>query len=158
MILPYLLVGVLLGLSDAPLRGLLQRWIGTPKPGTALIINIFMPLATIILAAIYPRMRVVLLGAPLLSLGFEMGARARAANVLSPRWRADLFVQVHPILVVATLGYLLLGVLSVATVRNWRRVGKPDDPSRCRQCGYSLIGLSAPRCPECGLPVRQPRG
>jgi len=25
-----------------------------------------------------------------------------------------------------------------------------DNETRCRQCGYILRGLSAPRCPECG--------
>lgn len=28
----------------------------------------------------------------------------------------------------------------------------PDDSMRCIGCGYSLIGLTEPRCPECGRP------
>lgn len=27
------------------------------------------------------------------------------------------------------------------------------DNLRCRKCGYALIGLSEPRCPECGEPI-----
>lgn len=27
---------------------------------------------------------------------------------------------------------------------------RPDNETRCRQCGYILRGITEPRCPECG--------
>ncbi len=47
----------------------------------------------------------------------------------------------------AIAGPLVLGCYWLA-----RRPDK-SDPSICEQCGYSLIGLPAPRCPECGLAI-----
>ncbi|MBN1345743.1 MAG: hypothetical protein JXQ73_23825 [Phycisphaerae bacterium] len=32
----------------------------------------------------------------------------------------------------------------------------PGGRSACTECGYSLVGLTAPRCPECGTPVVLP--
>ena len=34
-----------------------------------------------------------------------------------------------------------------------RDVLRVMDPCRCRHCGYSLVGNSSGRCPECGAPV-----
>jgi hypothetical protein len=59
-------------------------------------------------------------------------------------------------------------MLSVATyvgasfvVGVWSLVHTPRiDPTRCSRCGYSLVGLQADVCPECGYappPVRRPR-
>jgi hypothetical protein len=31
------------------------------------------------------------------------------------------------------------------------------DPLRCPKCGYSLLGLTKPRCPECGQQFKEPR-
>jgi hypothetical protein len=33
-----------------------------------------------------------------------------------------------------------------------RRAPQPGDEPRCEKCDYLLIGLSEPRCPECGTP------
>ncbi len=30
------------------------------------------------------------------------------------------------------------------------------DPLRCPKCGYSLLGLTEPRCPECGQEFKMP--
>ncbi len=32
--------------------------------------------------------------------------------------------------------------------RNWQKLGHP----LCANCGYDLVGLTDPRCPECGTP------
>lgn len=51
-------------------------------------------------------------------------------------------------------------VLPLIPSRNY--FWKPHDPNepvdalRCPTCGYSLIGLTEPRCPECGQQFRVP--
>jgi hypothetical protein len=52
------------------------------------------------------------------------------------------FALLGPVYVVA------LGALQVCVHRHAPRVS----PDECRKCGYLLIGLTAPRCPECGTP------
>lgn len=47
-------------------------------------------------------------------------------------------------------------LLFVWAKRAWRS-GKGVFP-RCRRCGYSAVGLPAPRCPECGVELRWDAG
>ena len=54
-----------------------------------------------------------------------------------------------------TLPLTAWGLWMIATLRFWRfrpvvLPGRIDDCLRCRSCGYSLRGLYATRCPECG--------
>ena len=53
-------------------------------------------------------------------------------------------------------GILLVGVaiaMYVLTVTRRRKVIRRELARRpCWECGYSLIGLGEPRCPECGTP------
>ena len=54
------------------------------------------------------------------------------------------------------LGWAGSAVLLVVTLplalATWHRPLAGQDPCECRRCGYPLIGLAAPRCPECGTP------
>lgn len=45
-------------------------------------------------------------------------------------------------------------VTAISTTIAWKMapVGRPEEETRCRNCGYMLIGLRDPRCPECGEP------
>jgi hypothetical protein len=63
-----------------------------------------------------------------------------------------LFQAVGPIATVACIIYHVLAVGTVKTVNYWRCVGSPPDPVACLNCGYKLIGLTEPRCPECAQP------
>lgn len=50
---------------------------------------------------------------------------------------------------------MLGGVLSMFTclaVFIRRRYWPVYPPAHCTGCGYNLLGLAEPRCPECGLP------
>jgi predicted RNase H-like HicB family nuclease len=56
----------------------------------------------------------------------------------------------------AYVPFLCVGVpyvigLTAATVWASRRVPRQERPWECDGCGYLLVGLSEPRCPECGL-------
>ena len=44
--------------------------------------------------------------------------------------------------------------LAMWAIRKWLlvRFGRADRASHCR-CGYLLVGLTVPRCPECGRAV-----
>jgi len=56
----------------------------------------------------------------------------------------------------AGVGYMFLIALAIALplavlLHALRRRPPPAEP-RCRRCGYILIGLPEPRCPECATP------
>lgn len=48
----------------------------------------------------------------------------------------------------------LLGLAALAIGRRGLRVG---DAPHCRRCNFDLSGLTADRCPECGLDITTPR-
>jgi len=39
-----------------------------------------------------------------------------------------------------------------AAIMAYLRVPSPYAPWQCQTCGYPLIGLPSPRCPECATP------
>ena len=54
-----------------------------------------------------------------------------------------------PILGVLAVGVALFGIRYLRIVsRRFRE--KPVEPVKCSNCGYTMDGLSMPRCPECG--------
>jgi hypothetical protein len=55
-------------------------------------------------------------------------------------------------LVVANYPSFAVGIMAMIALRRSRLFERADaEPGpACRQCGYSLFGLSEPRCPECG--------
>jgi len=59
--------------------------------------------------------------------------------------------------VIEAMGLYRVGVLTI--LRKALFCGRPPptlDEAGCRECGYLLIGLTTPRCPECGLPFDHP--
>lgn len=84
--------------------------------------------------------------------------------------RASMFARVAyaVLLLMPCLGVLLLLAANSRATRTLRSAGlkvgltgvKDDDvervlgPYRCRRCGYSLIGNTSGRCPECGAPAQ----
>ncbi len=151
IILPaYLVGGLLLGLAQPLLRAALVKLGKHPGIGTALDVNLLMPLLAASLAFLYPRLLSAAAGAPLATFAFHIGSRA----VENPRfWQwtfMGIFGSMSPILAAACVGYAAVGLLTAALVRPWRDVGPPDTPLRCDACGYLLVNLPQPRCPECG--------
>lgn len=55
---------------------------------------------------------------------------------------------------VSTIVSAFVAIIVIETlVFNYRRrVTRRRTMGRCTRCGYSLIGLTEPRCPECGTP------
>jgi hypothetical protein len=48
----------------------------------------------------------------------------------------------------------LLAVIALVMVRRAKHLieGSANPVPKCEKCGYLLIGLEMPRCPECGMP------
>ena len=57
----------------------------------------------------------------------------------------------YPAVVVCLVG-MLVSILPALRVAS--RPLPPSDPRHCQKCGYSLVSLPVPRCPECGSPFR----
>jgi ribosomal protein L34E len=51
------------------------------------------------------------------------------------------------------LGWGLFLIVSPAIRAILNRVRRFPGLDECNRCGYSLAGLSVPRCPECGAPI-----
>jgi hypothetical protein len=121
LVLPiYLLGGFALGLADDPLRRCAQQLGARPGLATAASVNILLPLLAISLGVACPRLATVWLGALAMTGAYLLGL---AFVHLPPQpWEAaTLLASVPPVLVLACLGYALLGSAS-ALVR--RRVCK----------------------------------
>ena len=149
LILPsYLLGGLTIGLFLPAMQNFANAQWGRAGIAVFLVINVIMPILVIALAAIYPKLIVTVIGGLLATFTF-LFTTGLTPPKLSVNWLKDLVGQMGPIVTVATVGYLVLGVLTVFFLRPVRRVGYAPDPHAC-SCGYSLIGLSSDRCPECG--------
>jgi len=121
VILPlYVLGGLAFGLADHQLG----RWVGEfgMKPGlaTAASVNVFLPLLVVGLAVARPKLGTAWFGAIALTLAFIFGL----AIVYPQAHRGDpvaLIRAVPPVLVMACLGYAILGTLSVVLTRSMRK-------------------------------------
>ena len=120
VILPlYVLGGLAFGLADHRLG----HWVGEfgMKPGlaTAASVNVFLPLLVVGLAVARPNLGTAWLGAIALTSAFVFGL----AIVYPQAHRGDvvaLIRAVPPVLVMACLGYAIIGTLSVLFTRSMR--------------------------------------
>jgi len=145
----YLLGGLLIGAAVPPMKLFAAVHFGRAGYAVAFVVNIAMPVLVVSLAAIYPRLSVVLAGTLVATLAFLVTLGLNAPP-LTAGWLRNLLGQMGPILVVACIAYHVLAVGTVAVLRPVRRVGRPPHPAACIHCRYLLIGLTADRCPECG--------
>jgi hypothetical protein len=77
-----------------------------------------------------------------------------------PGLEVACFYEMPPILQqihVACVGTIRTSWILLLSLLVYHRVAfryfAPAPYPRCRKCGYALVGLSKPRCPECGEPV-----
>jgi hypothetical protein len=112
LVLPlYLLGGFILGLAD-PLLGRYAQQLGL-RPGwaTAASVNLVLPFFAIALAVVCPRLRTAWLGAVAMTTAFCLGL---ACVYPPPNWDAVTLLQaVRPVVVLACLGYGVLGTRTV---------------------------------------------
>jgi hypothetical protein len=148
----YASTGLALGLCNRPLNLLALHSGVRPGIGTAVNVNLLMPLVAMFGAWFYPRLRTIWFGSIIASGMFYLGMRlVQVPNVTQWSARATL-VGIDPILVAACIGYGIVGSVTALILRYWRVVGLPDAAQRCRSCGYLLVGLTGAMCPECGAP------
>lgn len=142
--------GAALALADPIVQPWVQRQGLKPGVVTAVDINLLLPTAMVVLAAWYPKVWTAVVGALLGMAGFIL------AHMLQREWHfwlwtlGSLAASTHPIQVVATAGYAVIGSVTAAIVGTVRRVGREEPGPRCASCGYSLEGLEGGVCPECG--------
>lgn len=65
----------------------------------------------------------------------------------NPGWYTELECPIWPFVLSSWAALSLL-----VFVRRGRRAGE------CQNCGYSVTGLTVPRCPECGVSIELPAG
>jgi hypothetical protein len=113
----YVAAGFVLGVADPALG----RWAGQlgyrPGVATAVSVNLLLPLVALGLALAAPRLRTAWLGALALAIGFFLGL-AVAYPPDPPHWTAAaLLAGVRPVLMLACLGYGVVGSLTALLVR-----------------------------------------
>jgi hypothetical protein len=123
VVLPlYVLGGLALGLADHQLGRWVQELGMRPGMATAASVNIVLPLLAIALAVAFPKLGTAWLGAVALTSAFVVGL----SFVYPPAhgWDAVAVVRsVPPVLVMACLGYAILGTVSVLFTRGMGRHG-----------------------------------
>jgi hypothetical protein len=121
VVLPlYLLGGLCLGLGDQAMGNGVQA-IGV-KPGiaTAASVNLLLPLLAIILGVAYPWARMAWLGALGMTAAYIFGLAV--SHPPAPVWDvATLVRSIPPVLVMACLGYGVLGTLAAMAARRLGR-------------------------------------
>lgn len=150
--LVYVLGGLLIGGSVPWLQDFAGAHLGRRGFAVAFVINVAMPLLVVALSAVYPVLLVALTGTFLASLTFVF-LTGQPLPWPEQGWLIHFIRAMHPILFVACVAYHVLSAATVLFVRRWRVVGRPADPTVCAGCGYRLTGLTADRCPECGVAV-----
>lgn len=112
----YLISGLLPGLAD----GALGRWVhhfgGKPGFATALCVNVLLPGLAVALAVCHRRISSAWLGAVVLTVAYTVGLAA--AHPRGLRWEiVPLLRSVRPVLVVACVGYGVLGSVGILASR-----------------------------------------
>lgn len=142
--------GAAAALAIEPLTLLATRAGVHHAAGTVIGANVLYPAAVIAAGAYFPRARMVPLFVLAALLAFML-ARSAVRDWHFWAWSpAFVATSLHPVIVVGGIVAGGLAAGATALLRPWRVVGLPDEPSRCRACGYCLAGVESAQCPECG--------
>jgi hypothetical protein len=111
---------------------LVQQFGVKPGVATAVSVNLLMPLAAVGLGLAHGRSLWAWIGAVMMTLSFITGLGAQyTAGIRDSSW-TGIFGSIPPILVVATLGYAVLGTVAVWVRRasgcSPRKPTQPDLP------------------------------
>jgi hypothetical protein len=125
VVLPmYPLCGLALGLVN-PLFGSWVVHLGAIKPGvaTAISVNILLPAVALGLAVACPRVWTALVGAVGLSAGFALGVGIMHPPA-APVTVAAVVGSIRPVMVLACVGYAVVGVVAALVTRAVTRSGR----------------------------------
>jgi hypothetical protein len=156
-LLVYAAGGAAIGWALPTLKTLGAAHFGRSGLAVAAVVNVAMPLLVVTLAAIYPKLWIALLGTFAATIAF-LALGGQYFPRFGEGWLYIFVQQMRPVLVVARVAYHVLAGITVLAVQPVRRVGTPPDPRRCTTCGYLLVGLSEPRCPECATAFHAEKG
>ena len=56
-------------------------------------------------------------------------------------------------IIAGVIGGVIVGAIGAAIGNHIDRKGGEPGPLECGKCGYSLVGLTSDKCPECGEPL-----
>jgi hypothetical protein len=114
----YMIGGLCLGVADQRLGAIAQAYGLRSGIATAAVVNLVLPLLAIGLAAANPSYPGVVLGAFAMTLAYLLGLAvahpAHGWNVMS------LLRSIKPVIVLACVGYAVLGVITVGVMRHAR--------------------------------------
>jgi hypothetical protein len=118
--------GLSLGFAD-PYMGRLAQAMGT-KPGvaTAVSVNVLLPFAAVVLGLVVARVGVALVGAAAMTAGFIGGLAAQYGSGLRDASLVGVLGSIPLVLVLATIGYGVLGVGAAIVGRAWRKTPAPN--------------------------------
>jgi hypothetical protein len=123
----YALGGLSLGLADKALGRVFQEQGVRPGMATFMTVNVLLPLLTISLGVVHPRIIINWLGTVVMTVAFILGL----ATLYLPQGAADaaaVVAAVPPVLVLAFFAYLILGTAAVVLTRVLSRPGSSGWP------------------------------
>ena len=118
----YLAAGFVLGLADPQLGRWVQQFGVRPGVATAISVNLVLPLVAIGLAVASRRVGIAVLGAVVMSVAFTLGL-ATVYFHGQPWDLPTLLRSIPPVLVLACVGYVVIGTLTALTAQ---AVGKHE--------------------------------
>ena len=119
--------GLSLGLADTAFGRVFQQQGVKPGLATATTVNILLPLLTICLGVVHPRLIVNWLGTVVMTIAYVLGL----ATLYLPQGAADVgavVAAVPPLIVMAFLAYLVLGTAAVVLTHCVSKSGTPGWP------------------------------
>jgi hypothetical protein len=117
LVLPtYLVGGLVLGLADPNLGRWIQQLGTRPGVATAVSVNVLLPLLAVALGVICPRLGTVWLGALVMAGAFAAGLAVRYLPA-GPWDVAGFMSAIPPVLVMACVGYAILGTIAALVTR-----------------------------------------
>jgi hypothetical protein len=123
----YAVGGLTLGLADTALGQVFQQNGMRGGMATAATVNVLLPLLTIVLGVLHPRLIINWLGTVVMTVAYVLGLATLylpqgAANV------AAVVAAVPPVIVLAFFAYLILGTAAVVLTRCISRPGSSGWP------------------------------
>jgi hypothetical protein len=107
-----------------------------------------------LITAWLPRIWVALVGVSVAACAWAAGYAWAVQGQLG--WQMSVGLAI-PFIFIVWIGWVVEVLVVVMAFGDHWRSRTRGEFRRCRTCGYSLVGLAKPRCPECGTPfTREP--
>jgi hypothetical protein len=124
----YPLFGLALGLADPALGTVVQQLGIKAGAATAISVNMLMPVAAVALGLVWARVGSAWFGAALMTLGFVIGLAIRYSTANQGWSLVGIPRSIPPVLIVAGLGYAVLGTFAALIGRGWRTWSSSNGP------------------------------